>query len=97
VLELPTMNARAQGPAEIEKFIRGLLAQVPDFRFKNIHIWIETPDQTFGEYEVEAPVVSTGKVYKQTYAGRLVAENGKIKLVREALDTLAMSRAFKKD
>jgi ketosteroid isomerase-like protein len=42
-------------------------------------------------------VLTTGKVYKQTYAGRLVAENGKIKLVREALDTLAAHHAFNKD
>lgn len=97
VLELPTINARAQGPLAIEKFIAGLLAQVPDFRFKNVRFWIETPDRTFGEYEVEALVVSTGKVYKQIYAGLLVAENGKIKLLREALDTLAASRAFSKD
>jgi len=97
VLELPTINKRAQGPAQIEQFIAGLLANVPDFRFKNVRIWIETPDQAFGEYDVEALVLSTGKVYKQTYAGRLVAENGKIKLLREALDTLAASRAFSKD
>lgn len=97
VLELPPINARAQGPAEIEKFIRGLLAQVLDFRFKDIHMWIETPDKTFAEYSVEALVVATGKVYKQTYAGLLVAENGKIRLLREALDTLAASRAFSKD
>jgi len=64
---------------------------------KNIRIFIETPDQAFGEYEVEAVVPSTGKPYKQTYAGRLVAENGKIKLLREALDTLAASRAFSND
>lgn len=40
---------------------------------------------------------TTGKLYKQTYFGRLVAEKGKIKLVREALDTLAGQRAFGKD
>jgi ketosteroid isomerase-like protein len=97
VIELPTVNARAQGPAAIEQFIVGLLQKVPDFRFKNIRIFIETPDQAFGEYEIEALVPSTGKIYKQTYAGRLVAENGKIKLLREALDTLAGWRAFSKD
>ncbi len=97
VIELPTVNARAQGPVAIEQFIVGLLKRVPDFRFKNIRIFIETPDQAFGEYEIEALVPSTGKIYKQTYAGRLVAENGKIKLLREALDTLAGSRAFSKD
>jgi len=96
VLKLPTVNARAQGPAAIEKFISVLLAIVPDFRFKNARISIETPDQAFGEYDVEALVTSTGKVYKQTYAGRLVAENGKIKLLREALDTLAASRVLTK-
>ncbi|HWY62869.1 MAG TPA: nuclear transport factor 2 family protein [Rhizomicrobium sp.] len=96
-IELPWINARAQGPIEIEKFLAGLLAKVPDFRFQNIRIWIQTPDQAFAEYEVEALVPSTGKTYRQTYAGRLVAENGKIKLLREALDTTAASRAFSKD
>ena len=103
------MNVRAEGPAAIEKFIAGMLAKVPDFRFQNIRIWIRErhprwrtvkrrgPDQAFGEYDVEAPVPSTGKTYRQTYAGRLVAENGKIKLLRESLDTLAASRAFSKD
>jgi ketosteroid isomerase-like protein len=97
VVELPWINARAQGPAAIEKFIASLLEKVPDVRFKNIRIWIQTPDQAFGEYDVEALVPSTGKTYRQTYAGRLVAENGKIKLLREALDTAVASRAFSKD
>src|SRR5450432_3863790 len=97
VVELPWINARAQGPVEIEKFIKELLAKVPDFRFQNIRIWIKTPDQAFGEYDVEALVPSTGKTYRQTYAGRLVAENGKIKLLREALDTMAAIRAFSDD
>jgi ketosteroid isomerase-like protein len=90
VLELPQMNVRVQGRAEIEKFITGLLKTVPDFRFKDTQIFIETPDQAFGEYSVEA-------VDKQTYFGRPVAEKGKIKLIGEALDTLAGQRAFSKD
>jgi hypothetical protein len=45
------------------------------------------------EYQVEARVVDTGKMYKQTYAGVLVAE----KLLREALDTVVASKAFTKD
>ena len=48
-------------------------------------------------YQVEAKVLSTGKIYKQTYVGVLHAENGKIKLLREALDTVAASKAFTKD
>ena len=97
VLELPTVKAHAQGRAAIEQLISGLLAKVPDFRFKNFKLWIDTPDKVFGEYSVEALVVDTGKIYQQTYAGVLIAEGGKIKLLREALDTAAAARAFSKD
>jgi len=97
VLELPTVQAHAQGPAAIEKLIAGLLAKMPDFRFKNFKVWIDTPDKVFGEYSVEALVVDTGKLYQQTYAGVLIAEDGKIKRLREALDTAAAARAFSKD
>ena len=97
VLELPTVKAHAQGRATIEQLIAGILAKVPDFRFKNFKLWIDTPDKVFGEYSVEALVVDTGKIYQQTYAGVLIAEGGKIKLLREALDTAAAARAFSKD
>ena len=43
VIELPWVNARAQGPAEIEKFLAGLLAKVPDFQFQNIRTSIQRP------------------------------------------------------
>ncbi len=66
-----------KGLSSIKKFLAALLAKVPDFRFRNIRIWIQTPDQAFGEYDVEALVPSTGKTYRQTYAGRLVAEKEK--------------------
>lgn len=99
VLELPYLaslgpTTGAQGPAAIEKFLMGLLNKVPDFEFKDVRIFIDTPTQVFGEYSVEALVPSTGKVYKQMYAGRLVAEDGKIKLLRESLDTIAAQKAF---
>jgi ketosteroid isomerase-like protein len=97
VLELPWVQARAQGPAAVENLLTGLLAKVPDFRFKNLTYFIQTPDKVAAEYQVEAKVLSTGKIYKQTYAGVLHAENGKIKLLHETLDTLAASKAFSKD
>jgi hypothetical protein len=74
---LPTLNERAQGPVAIQSFVTGLLARVPDFRFENVRIWIETPDRV--------------------YAGVLVAAQGKFRLLHEALDTLAASRAFSTD
>ncbi|MRW89524.1 nuclear transport factor 2 family protein [Duganella sp. FT80W] len=99
VLELPTLGsfARAVGPAAIADFIGGLLKKVPDFRFKDVKLFIDNGDQAFGEYSVEALVPSTGKLYKQTYAGVLLSKDGKIQLLREALDTLAAAQAFSPD
>ena len=97
VLELPWVNARAQGPAAVEQLLVGLLAKIPDFRFQKPTYFIQTPDKLAAEYKVEALVVETGKIYQQTYAGVLIAQNGKIKLLREALNTVAASKAFSKD
>lgn len=99
VLELPYLKSigidgRAQGQKAIEGFIASLLVKVPDFAFKNVRFLMETPEQAFAEYEVEALVPSTGKIYRQMYAGRLVARDGKILLLREALDTMAAAHAF---
>lgn len=96
VLELPYLSSlgippRAQGPAAIENFITSLLNKVPDFQFKNIRILIETGEQVFAEYDVEATVVPTKRIYRQSYAGRLVTSGEKIILLRESLDTVDVS------
>ena len=44
VLELPSVEAYARGPAEVEKLVADMLAKVPDFRFKNLTYFIQTPD-----------------------------------------------------
>lgn len=49
-IELPTIGREARGPVEIEQFLIGLLSRVPDFRFKNVRMFISTPDQAFAEY-----------------------------------------------
>jgi len=97
VLELPTIGVHAQGRAAIEQLIAGLLAKVPDFRFQDPVVWIETPERVFAEYAVAAQVAATGKPYRQTYAGVLIAEGGRIKRLREALDTKAAASAFAPD
>ena len=83
---LARLRSRASCPAP---------SRAPDFRFKNFQVWIDTPDKVFAEYSVEAAVPAAGKVYRQTYAEILIAENGKIKRLREALDTAAAAAAFK--
>jgi ketosteroid isomerase-like protein len=98
-IELPYLATlgwpvRTEGPAAISAFLKSLLENVPDFAFKNIRYHIVTPDQVFAEYDVVATARETGRTYKQSYAGRLVAENGKIKLLRESLDTVAAAQAL---
>ena len=97
ILELPTVKARAVGPQQIQGLVTGLLKRVPEFRFKDLTVWIDTPDKVFAEYSVEAAVADTGKLYRQTYAGVLIAQDGKIRRLREALDTAAAAAAFSKD
>lgn len=99
VLELPYLESlgithRVQGNDAIESFIGSLLAKVPGFKFRCVRFLIDTPDQAFAEYSVEALVPETGRIYRQMYAGRLVAKDGKIQLLRESLDTVAAAKAF---
>jgi ketosteroid isomerase-like protein len=97
VLELPWVNAHVQGPAGVEKLLSGLLVKIPDFRFSKPTFFIQTPNAVAAEYSVDALIPDTGKVYKQTYCGVLLAEDGKIKLLREALNTAVAAAAFSKD
>lgn len=88
-IELPYLASlgagwRTEGPGNIKNMIGGILKMAPDFKFINIKYFIETPDQVFAEYEVDC--LWNGKPYKQMYMGRLVAENGKIKLIREGMN-----------
>ncbi|GGA97716.1 nuclear transport factor 2 family protein [Puia dinghuensis] len=81
---------RYAGKEQIVGMITGLLKQAPTFKFINIKILIETPDQVFAEYEVDT--FFNGKPYKQLYMGRLVARDGKIVLIREACDTAVIEK-----
>jgi ketosteroid isomerase-like protein len=98
-VELPYLTSigipyRTEGRAAIQTFIENLLVTVPDYQFHNIRVHIETPDQVFGEYDVDATVQETGRPFRQHYAGRLVAKNGKISLLRESLDLVLAAKAL---
>ena len=98
-LELPYLASldkqwRWEGREVLHNFIKNFPKGYEDFAFKNIQILIDTPEQVFGEYQVEAVFKKTGKVYRQTYMGRLVAQNGKIKLLREALNLAEVTKAM---
>ncbi|MFF0143203.1 nuclear transport factor 2 family protein [Streptomyces sp. NPDC005227] len=98
VLELPYLESlgipsRVEGPSDIQAFLSSLLERVPDLGFDKVEILIDTEDQIFGEWSVERTTVD-GRPFSQDYAGRLVAENGKIKLLRESLDLVRAARAM---
>ncbi|MFJ2399318.1 nuclear transport factor 2 family protein [Streptomyces sp. NPDC087843] len=80
------------GPEAVQDFIANLLEAVPDLGFDTVDIMTDSGDQLFGEWSVERSTV-TGRLFTQTYAGHLVAENAKIKLLRESLDPVPAARA----
>ena len=72
------------------RFVRDLF---PSVELENIKVLIDTPEQAFGEYEFTGVSSKTGRSVHQLFFGRLVAENGKIKLLREALNSFEVARA----
>jgi ketosteroid isomerase-like protein len=100
VVELPYLASlgiepRYEGHVAIQGFFEVVLGLFPDFEFprSNIRMLIETPTQAFAEYEIDVTAAATGRPMHQHFFGRLVAENGKIKLLREALNILATAQA----
>ncbi len=96
-VELPYLNSLGMpwqwhGKETLYSFLKNLPKTFPGFKFENIRVHIDTPDQAFGEYDAHCTVASTGLPYHQNYMGRVVVENGKIKLLREALDMSEVAR-----
>jgi ketosteroid isomerase-like protein len=99
ILELPYLGSlglqyQMKGKEAIYTLVKNLPNTFSGFKFQNIQIHIDTPKQAFGEYEVHATVTATGRPYSQLYMGRLVAGNGKIKLLREALDMIQVAKGM---
>jgi len=94
-LELPYLAdlgvpPRYEGPQVIETFLTFLHEKMyPGFRFVEVKIYIDTPDQAFGEYTIHQKSGISGKLVHQRFFGHCVAAEGKIVLLREALNLLA--------
>jgi hypothetical protein len=94
-LELPYLAdlgvaPRYEGPKNIGAFLSFLHEKMyPDFKFVDVKIYIDTPDQAFGEYTIHQKSGISGKDVHQRFFGHCVAANGKIVLLREALNVLA--------
>ena len=102
VLEFPFLHAlgiptRYQGREAIGQFydfVGGTLFPGIAFKPEDTAVLIETPDQVFAEFIAHTRAASTGRLIHHLFAGRLVSENGKIKLLRESLNTAAAAQAL---
>jgi hypothetical protein len=94
-LELPYLadfgvEPRYEGPNTIVAFLTFLHEiMYPGFKFTDVNIYIDTPDQAFGEYTIHQKSGISGKAVHQRFFGHCIASNGKIVLLREALNVLA--------
>ncbi|MFK0113799.1 nuclear transport factor 2 family protein [Streptomyces sp. NPDC091217] len=90
------IQAEYHGHQEIKGFLDLVLKLYPDWAFDpaDTKILIDTPDQAFAEYITRPTAAATGRTIEHLFMGRLVAEQGKIKLLREALNTVAAAQAL---
>ena len=100
VFELPFLPSlgvepRYIGRREISALVHKLLEIYPNFAFApdDTRILIETPEKTFAEYVGRGRVASTGRTAHHLFTGYLVAEAGRIKLLRESFNPLTMAQA----
>lgn len=84
---------RYQGRDAIIGLLNFVIALYPGVQFQNVKILIDTPEKMFAEYEFTGVSSQTGRPIHQLFFGHLVAENGKIKLLREALNSMEVARA----
>jgi len=90
-LESFGVQGRYEGREAIEAFFRFVRGIYPDMDLENVKVMIDTPEQAFAEYEFTARSSKTGRTIHELLFGRLVAENGKIKLLRESVNLVEIA------
>lgn len=98
-LEIPYLESLGlapsyRGKAKIADFLTFVRDLYPDMDFCNVKVVMETADQALGEYEFSTTSSKTGRLIHQLFVGRLMAENGKIKLLRESLNLVEVGLAI---
>ena len=99
-LELPYLadlgvEPRYEGPKNIGAFLTFLHEKMyPGFKFIDVKIYIDTPDQAFGEYTIHQKSGISGKEIHQRFFGHCTVADGKIVLLREALNVIAAADAM---
>jgi ketosteroid isomerase-like protein len=81
---------RYEGREKVEGFFKFVRDLYPDMDLPDVEVVCETPDVVVGEYEFTAKPSQTGLVIHQLFVGRLEAENGQIKLLRESINLVEL-------
>ena len=83
-LELPYLadlgvEPRYEGPTNVGAFLSFLHEKMyPGFKFIDVKIYIDAPDQAFGEYTIHQKSGISGKLVHQRFFGHCTAADGKI-------------------
>jgi ketosteroid isomerase-like protein len=92
VLGMPT---RFQGKAELRQVLGMINARFSAFTVSDIDIHdVTSGDALFVRYRTDTFIDGSKRVYAQDYVSQLIAENGKIKLLREYLNVIKTARAL---
>ena len=86
---------RYQGHDQIQGFFAFVRELFPDLQLVHTKVVCESADWNVvaAEYEYTSRSTKTGRLIHQLIFGRLEAENGKIKLLRETINLVEVSRA----
>lgn len=93
-LGIPTRHEGREAIANFYDYVGQTLYPGFGFNPENVTVLIDTKDQVFAEYLTQARAASTGRIIHHLFAGRLVAQNGQIKLLRESLNTVAAAQVL---
>jgi ketosteroid isomerase-like protein len=89
------VSSPLKGIAAISKSVKGFLDDVRDFQIEVSKVYrVEGEDAVFAEFTARATVISTGRPYNQSYILYLLAQDGKIAVLREYFDAPRVIEAF---
>ncbi|POS10054.1 hypothetical protein C3Y08_00920 [Burkholderia gladioli] len=92
VLGMPT---RFQGKTEVREVLGIINSHFSAFTLSGIEIHeLKEGDGLFVRYHSDGFINRSGRIYAQDYVSQLIAENGKIKVLREYLNVVNTARAL---
>jgi ketosteroid isomerase-like protein len=91
----PTLGMpwRFEGKAAVREVLELIRSHFSSFALSNIEVHeVKGGDGLFVRYHSDTVLNGTDRAYAQDYVSQLVAENGKIKLLREYLNVISTAR-----